>query len=220
MRIKNTAKLFIPPILLRPFPGQHRGKKPNSGDSLAPNLFDNEPNFLLSEIGNCEHYGEYGTGASTQYVLRSTNAAVTCVDSDEAWLKAATKGDYNPNRLRAKHVDIGPTIAWGVPIGAAKITSFKEYTDWLWVQESKPDLVLIDGRFRVCCFLTTLHHAEPGCRIIFDDYNNRPQYHFVEKFLKPHDKVGRQALFEVPAPHKLDKEALLLSIDAFRCNLN
>ena len=32
------------------------------------------------------------------------------------------------------------------------------------------DCVLVDGRFRVCCFLTSLKNAEQGTRIIFDDY--------------------------------------------------
>ncbi|WP_306120538.1 MULTISPECIES: hypothetical protein [unclassified Roseitalea] len=220
MSIRNAAKQLIPPILLWPLTKRRAGKRPSSSASLAPDLFDNEANFLLSEISNCTHYGEYGTGASTQYVLRSTDATVTCVDSDEAWLTAATRGDFDPERLQAKYVDIGPTIAWGVPIGAANIASFQEYTDWLWIHDNQPDLVLIDGRFRVCCLLTTLLHAKPGCRIIFDDYNNRPQYSFVEKFVKPKKRIGRQAFFEVPDTQYFDRATLELSIDAFRCNLN
>jgi hypothetical protein len=38
----------------------------------------------------------------------------------------------------------------------------------------KPDLVLIDGRFRLACFLHPLLAAAPGTPILFDDYTNRP----------------------------------------------
>ena len=33
--------------------------------------------------------------------------------------------------------------------------------------------------------------------IIFDDYFDRPYYHIVEKYLKVHQKCGRQAIFKI-----------------------
>jgi len=70
----------------------------------------------------------------------------------------------------------------------------------------KPDLVLIDGRFRLACFFHSLLAAAPGTPILFDDYTNRPHYQLVEEFCPISETEGRQALFRVPA--ELDREAI------------
>jgi hypothetical protein len=81
--------------------------------------------------------------------------------------------------------------------------NFVRYTESLWVREEKPDVVLIDGRFRVCGFLTSLMYANAGTIIIFDDYVCRPHYHIVEEFLEPDHFCGRQCIFKVPNKHSL-----------------
>lgn len=65
------------------------------------------------------------------------------------------------------------------------------------VKKTTPDLVLIDGRFRVFCFLTAIKLAPFGTKILYDDYTNRPFNHEVEDFYQKIDVCGRQALFEV-----------------------
>ena len=64
---------------------------------------------------------------------------------------------------------------------------------------------MIDGRFRVACFLNSLLNADPNTIILFDDYINRPHYHIVEEFLKPTQSCGRQACFVVPKTLNKDK---------------
>ena len=80
----------------------------------------------------------------------------------------------------------------------------------MWLKEISPDLVLIDGRFRVFCFLTTVKLAPVGTKILFDDYINRPLYHVVEEFCEKIETCGRQALFEVSqsAKKKVTDETL------------
>ena len=224
--MKKTIKLFTPPLITQAIQSLKAPNKvkddqinrPRIGISL--NLFDNEPNFFEDEIKKCSVYGEYGTGSSTSFALNYSDVFVVCVDTDPYWLQQAIKGFGESPRLQAKAVDVGKVLAWGIPVGAARIEQFIEYTDWVWSQEKSPDLVLIDGRFRVCCFLTTLKNCKPGCRIIFDDYVHRPQYHFVEYFLSVYEKRGRQALFVVPEKKAWDRKELDFAIEAFRCNLN
>jgi len=90
---------------------------------------------------------------------------------------------------------------------------FCSYVASPWRHQVKPDLVLIDGRFRVACFLHSLLNAEPGTRIIFDDYNNRPHYHLVEEFCPTEEREGRQALFLVP--DQLDRSAIVAEEERF-----
>ena len=78
-----------------------------------------------------------------------------------------------------------------------------------------PDTVLIDGRFRVCCFLTSLKYANENTKIIFDDYNNRPYYHVVEKFIKKEQTCGRQTLFIVKNKNKINFDLLNIEINNF-----
>ena len=86
----------------------------------------------------------------------------------------------------------------------------------MWKQKKTPKLVLVDGRFRVCCFLTSLKFAEEGTKIIFDDYTNRPQYHFVEKYVSRFKECGRQSMFVVPSKANIDMDELEKDIVSFR----
>ena len=79
-----------------------------------------------------------------------------------------------------------------------------------------PKLVLVDGRFRVCCFLTNLKFAEEGTKILFDDYTNRPHYHFVEKYVSRFKECGRQCMFVVPSKADIDMVELEKDIVSFR----
>ena len=81
--------------------------------------------------------------------------------------------------------------------------------------EDKPDLVLIDGRFRVASFLTSLRECKVGTKIIFDDYEFRAHYHIVEDFIKPDRIFGPQAIFEVTSKDNLNFSALDKLINKF-----
>ena len=69
-----------------------------------------------------------------------------------------------------------------------------------------PDVVLIDGRFRAACFLTTLFRCTRPLTLLWDDYIDRPAYHEVESLLKPVEMIGRMARFDVvPMPIPADR---------------
>lgn len=68
--------------------------------------------------------------------------------------------------------------------------------------------VLIDGRFRVASFLTSIKFCDDGCKIIFDDYANRTHYHVVEEIIKPIKIFGNQALFEVKDRNSLQENEI------------
>ena len=163
-------------------------------------LFDGDDVMFKDEIGRTQIYGEYGCGKSTNWVLKYSNSEVISVDTSLKWVKnVSKKNKKNINRLNIHHVDLGPVTNWGYPKTSNKSDFFYHYTDWIWHQNKKPDLVLIDGRFRVCCFLTCLKFGDPGTRIIFDDYKERYHYHFVEKYLNPAKVCGRQYMFIIPS---------------------
>ena len=165
---------------------------------------------------NATIYGEYGCGASTNWVYKNTNSYILSVDSSDIWINRVRKSCGDANRIKLHYANVGPVADWGTPKNYNNSSNFIDYTDWLWNQTLLPNLILIDGRFRVCCFLTSLLHAKEGTLIFFDDYTNRPTYHIVERFIKPIKTCGRQALFSVPPKDKLDIDDIIFNINAFR----
>ncbi len=77
-----------------------------------------------------------------------------------------------------------------------------------------PDVVLIDGRFRVACFLTVMLRATKPVTVLFDDYHKRPEYHWIEEFGAPVDRARRMARFEV-TPRSFPPEAMTRILRAF-----
>ena len=181
-------------------------------------LFKGDDNLFKDVLVDTQLYGEYGCGASTDWVLNHTKASVMAIDTSKQWLDfVANKLSANQrDRFKYSHVDMGELRSWGRPISYANRKNFSLYTDWLWQQDQKPDTILIDGRFRVCCFLTTLKHAPVGTKILFDDYTDRPHYHLVEDYLKREEEYGRQALFKVPERSSLDLSGIEEDIVNFR----
>ncbi len=160
--------------------------------------------FLTSEYQNASTVLEYGSGGSTALAAR-LGKSVIAVESDASWAQemqaylAATSPAAN---ARVHPVDIGATRKWGFPVNQEKMAQFHHYALTVWDRPdfTKPDLVLIDGRFRVACFCTVALRIDRPTRVLFDDYANRAHYHKIEAIAKPTAQVGTMVAFDlVPA---------------------
>jgi hypothetical protein len=109
-------------------------------------------------------------------------------------------------------IDIGLTGPWGAPVfktpAKSRLSKWRQYPDapWTLIAEQKlPDLILIDGRFRVACALTCIKHMSRRAEmnLLIDDYVDRPFYHIVERFARLKTMVGRMAVFSM-APFDVD----------------
>lgn len=88
---------------------------------------------------------------------------------------------------------------------------------WGYCKENKiePDLVLIDGRFRVASFITSCLNVTKKTTVLFDDYVERPFYHSVENIIKPIEFIdNRMAVFEI-TPNMIDNNYLLENLDFY-----
>ena len=160
-------------------------------------LFDGDDKLFKSYVADIEFYFEYGVGKSTQWVMENTNSKVIAIDSDQIWINNVSHTNYDYDRLNIIWADLGNLTDWGRPIGYKKRQNFSYYINAIWSFQKKADVILIDGRFRVACFLQSLLNSKIGSFIIFDDYNNRPCYHIVEEVLPLFEKCGRQSVFKV-----------------------
>lgn len=150
-----------------------------------------------------ECYLEYGTGGSTFMASDLGVPMTVCVESDSGWLSTLESHlEGSPGQRILIHADIGPTQAWGHPVDDRKWRDWRLYPLGAWdvcrQRSLSPDLILVDGRFRVACFYASLLNAKAGARILFDDYIDRPKYHRVEALLTFETAHDRTAEFVVP----------------------
>lgn len=159
--------------------------------------------MFREQLRSCKVYGEYGVGSSTDWVYNNTNALILAAETSKSWSDRVIE-KKDPSRIDIDLIDIGPVGEWGRPLDFSRREKFKDYCSAIWRHNLKPDVVLIDGRFRVSCFMTSVLNGEPGSKVIFDDYVNRAHYHVVEEILNIKERCGRQVLFEIP--HKFDRD--------------
>jgi hypothetical protein len=107
---------------------------------------------------------EFGIGGSTSLFVRSGAEMVVSVESDARWIEAVLAQDNLSDalahrRVIVEHVDLGPVRAWGYPANLDKIDAWPTYSRAPWPvwdrMAQTPDLVLVDGRFRVACCART-----------------------------------------------------------------
>jgi hypothetical protein len=152
----------------------------------------------------CTNYLEYGSGASTSFVARNYQCNIRTIETAVEW--AETVRESLNNRAEVTHIDLGPTGPLGRPIGYSQRARFVDYFESGFANGFSPDVILVDGRFRVAVFLTALLRALPGSKIIFDDYS-RDRYKIVEEIISPSELSPRQALFVVP--QSIDSKKIL-----------
>ncbi|MEX3953212.1 hypothetical protein AB4Y40_36370 [Paraburkholderia sp. EG287B] len=203
----NCLKLITPPLITI-------GARKLLSPEKKKVLFDGDDAMFKRLTASSRLYFEYGCGESTIWVAQNTNAKIYSIDTSKEWI------DFVENRIDRKDatiewVDCGELGQWGAPINYQKRQNFLRYANAPWANHQNPDIVLIDGRFRVLCFLTTLKLSNEGTKIIFDDYTNRPHYHIVEDFISRADTFGRQCLFIVPSKKNIDTNLIDQMIDKF-----
>ncbi|MCI0598423.1 MAG: hypothetical protein L0Y60_02700, partial [Beijerinckiaceae bacterium] len=124
-------------------------------------LFDEESTkYFAEQLNKCRTYLEYGTGGSTVQAARM-GKQFCAVESDAIFLDAVrNKIGKLQNNQHLIAIDIGITGSFGVPIFTkptkSRLTSWRKYPNAPWAlfdREKHPDLMLVDGRFRVACAL-------------------------------------------------------------------
>lgn len=186
-------------------------------DSLHPNsrpeltMPEAEAGALRAAYDSAEVILEYGSGGST-VLAGELGKTVWSVESDQDWA-AMMQGwfDANPTKGRVQMVpvDIGETREWGQPVDDSGWKSYARYPLSVWDMDgfTQPDVVLVDGRFRVGCALATAYRTQKPVTLLFDDYKHRERLHVVERFIgQPLRFFGRMAQFEInPTPLPADR---------------
>jgi hypothetical protein len=151
--------------------------------------------WFVRTLQGAKQYLEYGSGGSTVLAAR-LGIPFVAVDSDEKFLQSVRDkidkdGFTRPEGQVFHYANIGMTGMWGRPIGPTDSTyrqeQFRRYSDppiECSSDERVPDLVLVDGRFRVACALKALRllAGRTNWTIAVDDYVGRPEYRPIAEF--------------------------------------
>jgi hypothetical protein len=170
----------------------------------------------------CSAYLEFGSGGSSIWAARSGKPFVT-VESDGQFLKLVAE---KANRVAPDHrgtflhADIGLVERWGYPVDTDKtaehLALWRRYPERPWgvvAETVTPDLILIDGRFRVACALATIDRLDGGDWVMLvDDYVDRPHYRPIEAFGTLAATHGRMAEFR---PRPFDRQRLREAYEGF-----
>ncbi|TWG99876.1 hypothetical protein L598_001200000080 [Mesorhizobium sp. J18] len=142
--------------------------------------------LLSNFMRKSDHYFEFGMGGSTCLAAELVAKSVSAIDSSIEWVqKVREKIGESPKDITLTHVDIGPIGAWGSPKGSSSKHLFPAYSDTIKQQRRDINLCLVDGRFRVACFLKALAYLDSDAVLAMHDYRVRDYYHVVEEFARP-----------------------------------
>ena len=174
-------------------------------EPLVPHMPPEARAALERHLRAAGTYLEFGAGGSTVLAAQLSVPSITSIESSKAWIDhvAGSIGSFaSKSVVRLLHADIGETKEWGHPVDDSAIRRWPGYFWGAWEAVRQggldPDLVLVDGRFRVACFLSSLLHLPPGRTILWDDYVDRPQYRCVEAWVAPTAYHSVMAEFHVP----------------------
>ena len=100
--------------------------------------------------------------------------------------------------MKIIHLDLVPIGGWGRPLDYAGRNQFASYLSTGFAEDFVPDVVLIDGRFRVATFCYVLMNTAVGTKIVVDDCAERSEFQVVEEVVAPIQIGSRQALIVRP----------------------
>lgn len=130
------------------------------------------------------------------------------IDSDRWFLNQVKKqirksGTYSPSHQRYEFRNIGRTGRWGfphfvMPAGPRRLRLFARYSDppSSYATDDRPDLILVDGRFRLACALKVVRWLKgTNYTLVVDDYQSRIEYHPLSQFAAFENLYGQTAVF-------------------------
>ncbi|MGD0721558.1 MAG: hypothetical protein ABR970_11010, partial [Roseiarcus sp.] len=148
---------------------------------------DGEQALFAKHLGKARSFVEFGCGGSTVFAASHVNGPVISLDSSKEWIDqvaAACAKQVGRPQPKLFVVDIGPIGEWGRPVDDRFRERWPLYALTMWQAKAAADadLFLIDGRFRVSCFMETLLRCRPEAVVLIHDFPERKSYHVVREF--------------------------------------
>jgi len=158
--------------------------------------------FFLEKLKKSNNYFEYGSGKST-LVAKKLKKNFISIESDRSFFNYLKTFDIRNFKL----IDFGYVYFFSIPIffylkkkKLRKIAN--SYSESIFLAHKKmPDLILIDGRYRVLCaikvYIFLKKYKQNSAVIILDDFKNRAKDYAIVKKMFHIKMVDRLAVMSV-----------------------
>lgn len=161
---------------------------------ITPFMEDDERELFDRRYRSASKIVEFGAGGSTVFAAAETSARIVSVESDYAWLERLRREPEiaeaeKTGRVCLLHADIGPTKKWGYPVGDSFKSAWPVYAERPWPVLPDPDLIFIDGRFRLACMLASAMKA-PQATVMVHDFRKRKKYHAALDFFSVEESAN------------------------------
>ncbi len=172
-----------------------------------------ETEMLYRYLDRATHYFEFGSGGSTyQAALRPNIKTITSVESDAQWVeKIRTALTELPSRDPAPQLRFlttqFATTDHGNPVPGSSEEHRLAYAKF--IEGYSPDLVFVDGRFRVSCCLQAWDRLLADGVLLIHDYD-RKGYHVIEEFYDQIERVDTLVAFRKKETIDRDRRQVVL----------
>lgn len=158
-----------------------------------------ELHYFMGLLSMTDNYLEFGSGGTTVYAASLVKKSVLSVDSSKEWqitIANECKKLRTPVIPLLHFVDLGPAGALSkLEMGTYGNDGVNYYTEvWNFSQALNADLVMVDGKFRVACFLSALLHCQADTTFLIHDFE-RTVYAVIADFVDEVVAVDRLVAF-------------------------
>lgn len=163
-----------------------------------PLLDDPTAEWLERQLRITKLFLEFGSGGSTVLANRHGIRTIS-VESDPYYAAVVRRALKHPECTEILTPRMGLIRQWGFPV-FFKARKARRYVTapFQRLEGEFPDLIFVDGRYRVACALQSANeaaHVGATSRLLIDDYFTRPVYHVLETYLPSPERIGRAAVF-------------------------
>ncbi|WP_299701339.1 hypothetical protein [uncultured Pontibacter sp.] len=155
---------------------------------------------------------EFGAGGSTIHFLKE-NKKVVSVENNKPYIDYLITIDLirkkiDEKQLSLNYVNTGEVRKWGKPIDELNKNEWPQYYTQVWekLKIEAPDLLLIDGRFRVMCALCAIPYIKEDTCVLFHDFTKPKKYNSILEFFDIIDCAD--SLYVLKIKDTIDKECL------------
>lgn len=164
---------------------------------IMPHMSNDELFLVEKHTKNCKEILEYGSGGSTFYFIRK-NKKIISVENNKTYFRYMKTFNVikHYKNLNYQFIDTGESSNWGYPKNDNKKEAWPRYYKKAWedLHIACPDIILIDGRFRVMCALEAIPYIDFSTIIIIHDFTERLYYSEALKYFDLIEKVDTMVI--------------------------